>query len=113
MALATKIDEGACLGLLTGATFGRVALSAGAGAAPRIVPVSFSVHPRGRISAHLQCDGDLAEALDGADVAFQADGFDHQTHQVWNVHIVGRIVARAGSDFVLEPGAVEGGWLDL
>ncbi len=110
MALATEIDEEECLGLLTGATFGRVALNAKA--LPRIVPVSLTVYPGPRIAAHLQCDEDLGEALDGAVVALQADGFDDGTQRVWSVHVVGRVTIRCGPDIVIDPGVIDGVWLD-
>jgi len=110
MSVQTVIDEDTCFGLLTGATFGRVSLNVRA--MPRIVPVRCAVH-RGRINAHLQCDEQLGDALDGAVVALQADGFDDRTQQVWSVHIVGRVLARCGADFVIDPTVVEGAWLDL
>ncbi len=110
MALQTRIDEETCLGLLAGATFGRVCLNVRA--MPRIVPVRFTVYRR-RINAHLQCDEELAEALDGAVVALQADGFDDRSQQVWSVHVVGRVLARCGADFVVDPTVLEGAWLDL
>jgi len=110
MAVQTRIDEDLCLGLLTEATFGRVCLNVRA--MPRIVPIRFTVHRR-RINAHLQCDDDLAEALDGAVVALQADGFDDQSQQVWSVHVVGRVLARCDADFVVDPTVIEGAWLDV
>src|SRR5579871_5495672 len=108
MSSETTVDEDVCLGLLSTATFGRVSLSARA--MPRIVPVRFSVNRR-RITAHLQCNEDLGEALDGAVVALQADGFDERTQQVWSVHAIGRVLARSGSDFVVDPTVLEASWL--
>lgn len=110
MVVQTLIDEDTCLGLLAGATFGRVSLNVRA--MPRIVPVRFGVHRR-RLNAHLQCDEELSDALDGAVVALQADGFDDRTQQVWSVHVVGRVLARCGPDFVIDPTVLEGVWLEL
>ncbi len=110
MTVATDIDREAWLGLLGGATFGRVAL--GIHALPRIVPVRFAVH-RGRISAHLQGTVDIGDALDDAVVALQADGYDDETNQVWSVHLIGRVTARYQSGFTINPSVIEGEWLPL
>ena len=76
MTVAADIDAETCLGLLSGATVGRVALSVHA--MPRIVPVSFTAR-LGRISLSLQSDTELADPLNDATVvAFQADGYDNE-----------------------------------
>ena len=106
--VATAIDREICLGLLSGATFGRIALNVAGG--PRIVPVRFAVH-RGRISAHMQGRVDIGDALDDAEVALQADGFDDETQLVWSVHVVGRVTARHDSGFAITPTMIEGEWL--
>lgn len=106
--LETAIDEDTCMDLLSGVVFGRVALSIHA--LPRIVPVRFAVH-RGRICAHVQGTVDLSEALDGAVVALQADGYDDRAEQVWTVHLVGRVTARYDTGFVITPSLTEGEWL--
>ena len=103
-----SIDQEACLQLLSGATFGRVALNVGA--LPRIVPVRFNVH-RGRIHASTQLAAELGDALDGSVVALQADGYDDRIQQVWNVHVVGRVTAAYEREFVITPGIIEGEWL--
>ena len=102
--------EETCMGLLAGTTFGRVSLNVRA--MPRIVPVRISVQRR-RINAHLQCDADLGAALEGAVVALQADGCDGHTRRAWTVHAVGRVLARSGPDFVIDPTVLDGAWLDL
>jgi hypothetical protein len=109
MAAQTQFGEDMCMGLFAGITFGRVSLNVRA--MPRIVPVRISVHRR-RINAHLQCDEDLCDALEGAVVALQADGCDDETRRAWSVHAVGRVLARCGPDFVIDPTVLEGGWLD-
>ena len=93
---AVTIDQEACLQLLSGATFGRVALNLLA--LPRIIPVRFNVH-RGRIHASTQGAVEVGDALNGSVVALQADGYDEVTQQAWNVHVVGRVTAayEAGS----------------
>jgi nitroimidazol reductase NimA-like FMN-containing flavoprotein (pyridoxamine 5'-phosphate oxidase superfamily) len=102
------IERDACLGLLSGATFGRMALTVDA--LPRIVPVRFAVH-RDRINAYVHGADEVAKALDAAVVAFQADGYDNDIHQVWSVHVVGRVTAHHDSAFVISPDLVEGQWL--
>jgi uncharacterized protein len=110
MKVATEIDEDTCLGLLSGITFGRVALSVRA--LPRIVPVRFAVH-RGRISTHMQGAADIGNGLDDAVVALQADGYDDDTQQVWSVHVVGRVIDRYESGFAIDPSVIEGEWMPL
>jgi hypothetical protein len=102
------IDQEACLQLLSGATFGRVALSLRA--LPRIVPVRFDLH-RGQIHANAQGALDLGEAFEGAVVALQCDGYDESTQQVWNVHVIGRVSDCHDRGFVISPGIIEGEWL--
>jgi nitroimidazol reductase NimA-like FMN-containing flavoprotein (pyridoxamine 5'-phosphate oxidase superfamily) len=102
------IERDACLGLLSDATFGRIALTVDD--LPRIVPVRFAVH-RGRITAHVQGADEVAKALDAAVVSFQADGYDNEIQAVWSVHVVGRVTARHDSAFVISPDVVEGQWL--
>jgi hypothetical protein len=110
MGAAVAIDQQACLDLLSGATFGRVALNIAA--LPRIVPVRFDVH-RGRIHASTQVELALGPALDGTVVALQADGYDDVTQQVWNVHVVGRVTAAYEREFVITPGIIDGEWLSF
>ena len=78
----------------------------------RIVPVRLAVH-RGRISARIQGHADIGDGLDDAIVAFQADGYDDDTQQVWSVHVVGRVTARCESGFAINPSVIEGEWLPL
>jgi len=108
MGLTTPIDTDMCLGLLSSAMFGRVALNARA--LPRIVPVKLAVQGR-RINAEMECDQHLGGALDDAVVALQADGTDARLAQAWSVHVVGRVTDRSGSAFVIDPVVIEGHWL--
>ena len=108
MGEAVAIEQEACLQLLSGVTFGRVALNLQA--LPRIVPVRFDVH-RGRIHASAQGAAELGGALDGAVVALQADGYDEVTRRMWNVHLVGRVTAAYERDFVITPAIIDGEWL--
>ena len=110
MGEAVTIDQAACLQLLSGATFGRVALNLLA--LPRIVPVRFNVH-RGRIHASTQGAVELGDALNGSVVALQADGYDEVTQQAWNVHVVGRVTAAYEREFVISPGIIDGEWLPI
>jgi len=107
--VAAEIDTETCLGLLGGATFGRVALSVHA--MPRIVPVSFTAR-RGRISLSLRSDTDLADPLsDATVVAFQADGYDDEARRGWSVHVVGRITGSGNGTATIDPSVIEGTWL--
>ena len=108
MGAPVTIDQDACLHLLSGAKFGRVALNLRA--LPRIVPVRIDVH-RGQIHASVQGALELGEAFDGAVVALQADGYDEGTKQMWNVHVIGRVSDCRGRDFVISPGIIDGEWL--
>jgi len=111
MATASEMGEEACLGLLAGATSGRIGYSARA--LPRITPVGLSLEPSGCIRAHLQRDEDKAGPIDGAIVAVEADGMDDEVQRAWSVHVVGRVTRRSGPDLFIEPGVIDGGWLDL
>jgi hypothetical protein len=106
MARAITIDQEACLGLLSGAALGRVALSVHA--LPRIVPVRLAIH-QGRITAYPRGTGEPEDTWAGV-VALQADGHDDVAQQGWSVHIIGRVVARSESGFVIDPGVIEGAW---
>ena len=55
----------------------------------------------------------LGDALNGAVVALQADGYDEVTRQVWNVHVVGRVTAAFEGKFVISPGIIDGEWSPL
>jgi len=106
VAIRVRIDEAACVERLRRASAGRVALHARA--LPRIVPAQFVVRPDGCIAADLEYDEDLALALDGAVVAFEADGFDDDMGARWSVHVVGRVTERDGPCIVIEPAFVDG-----
>jgi hypothetical protein len=104
---AIAIDQEACVGLLSGAALGRVALSVHA--LPRIVPVRLAVH-HGRITVHPQGLGEVEDAWAGV-VALQADGYDDVAEQAWSVHIIGRVAAWSESEFVIDPGVIDREWL--
>jgi len=105
VSVVTDIDRETCLELLSRVTFGRVALSVHA--MPRIVSVILAVH-RGGITAHMQGAAEVGDGLDGSIVALQADGFDDASQEVWSVHVIGRVIARYESGFVIDPSVIEG-----
>lgn len=87
------LEQAECLQLLAGAPIGRVVFTDQA--LPAVQPVSFAVHDETIVFA--TCDGRrIAEASDGAVVAFEVDEFDPGRRTGWSVTVVGR--ARAVTD---------------
>ena len=106
--LTNDLDEGQCWALLSTASLGRVALSVRA--LPMIVPVRFGVDGR-KLRAHLPRGTDLDDAVAGAVVAFEADGYDQDVGRAWTVHAVGRVLGQDTTGFRIEPCVLEGAWL--
>lgn len=81
------LDKPECLVRLARAPIGRVVYTDQA--LPAVQPVVFAVYD-GTI-VFRTCDGKrVAEATDGAVVAFEADEFDPVTNTGWSVTVVGR-----------------------
>lgn len=87
------LDKPECLRRLAGAPIGRVVFTDQA--LPAVQPVVFAVYDDTIVFR--ACDGKrIAEATDGAVVAFEADEFDPLRSTGWSVTVVGR--ARAVTD---------------
>ena len=100
--------------MLATGSFGRVALSVRA--MPVIVPVRYRVEAN-TLRVQLANMATI-DTLAGSVVAFQADGFDHETQRDWSVHAVGRIATRDTFEsnpdhmtFEIHPLHIEGRWL--
>lgn len=81
---ALSVDE--CLDLLTRARVGRVVFTLGA--LPAVVPVTFVLASDAIITRTAE-DTRLANAADGAVLAFQADDLDPLTRTGWSVVVTG------------------------
>src|ERR1700730_14753895 len=104
----TKLDEEYCWALLSGGSFGRIALNVDA--TPVIVPVRYTVGHRTLRVRPAETAG-LDDAVLTGVVAFQADGLDDDTHRAWSVHAVGRVIGHDVSRFEVHPTVIEGRWL--
>ena len=80
------IDEEECLELLKGVEYGRVAVVTGEGR-PEIFPVNFAV--RGHTVVFITGSEVMKAWAPLGHVAFEADTFDHLTHEGWDVVVTG------------------------
>ncbi len=81
------LSPGECVELLEAGVVGRVAMSTPVG--PRIVPVNYAVHDSSvvfRTSSY----SEIATYGFIADVAFEIDYLDYETHLGWSVVAIGR-----------------------
>jgi hypothetical protein len=106
--MTTDLDESQCWALLSTTSLGRIALSVRA--LPMIVPVRFGVDGR-RLRAHLPRGTDLDDAVAGAVVAFEADGYEQDVGQAWTVHAIGRVIGQDTTGYQIEPCLLVGTWL--
>ena len=77
-----------CLRLLATAAIGRVVHTRQA--LPAVAPVAFGLDGDGAVLLRTSAASELARAVDGAVVAFEADAFDVDTHSGWSVVVTGR-----------------------
>jgi hypothetical protein len=80
------VDE--CLALLSRHTLGRLALMTRAGL--RILPLNYALDHDDTIVFRTLPDGVIAASAHGAEVAFEVDRLDEDTHTGWSVEAVGR-----------------------
>ncbi|MGA5822291.1 pyridoxamine 5'-phosphate oxidase family protein [Kitasatospora sp. NPDC094028] len=85
------------LELLGRATVGRVVYTIGA--LPAVLPVPFRLAPGG-VLLTAGADSELARAVDGAVIAFEADEVDAADGSGWCVTVLGRAQARPAADAV-------------
>ncbi|MFI6359769.1 pyridoxamine 5'-phosphate oxidase family protein [Streptomyces sp. NPDC050743] len=77
-----------CLRLLATAPIGRIVYTRQA--LPAVVPVNFGLDADGAVLMRTSMASELARAVDGAVVAFEADAADVDTHSGWSVVVTGR-----------------------
>jgi nitroimidazol reductase NimA-like FMN-containing flavoprotein (pyridoxamine 5'-phosphate oxidase superfamily) len=77
-----------CLRLLATAPVGRVVHTRSA--LPAVLPVNFSLDDDGAVVLRTSAGSELARAVDGAVVAFEADEVDPVAHSGWSVVVTGR-----------------------
>ncbi|MGW7386828.1 pyridoxamine 5'-phosphate oxidase family protein [Streptomyces sp. NPDC054794] len=77
-----------CLRLLATAPIGRIVHTRQA--LPAVVPVNFGLDADGTVLLRTSAASELARAVDGAVVAFEADAVDVDTHSGWSVVVTGR-----------------------
>ncbi|ARP73371.1 pyridoxamine 5'-phosphate oxidase family protein [Streptomyces pluripotens] len=83
-----ELDRHECLDLLATAPVGRVVHTRQA--LPAVVPVNFGLDAGGAVLLRTSAASELAHAVDGAVVAFEADAVDADAQSGWSVVITGR-----------------------
>lgn len=83
-----ELNRGECLRLLTLVPIGRVVYTRDA--LPAVLPVDFSLDQDFSVVMRTSAASDMAHAVDGAVVAFEADRFDEATRTGWTVIVTGR-----------------------
>nr|BFD80720.1 pyridoxamine 5'-phosphate oxidase family protein [Streptomyces sp. Xyl84] len=82
-----ELDRQECLRLLVTAVVGRVVHTRHA--LPAVLPVNFRVDSDGAVLLRTAAASELARAIDGAVVAFEADEVDPAAHSGWSVVVTG------------------------
>ncbi|MEU6380762.1 pyridoxamine 5'-phosphate oxidase family protein [Streptomyces sp. NPDC046909] len=82
------LDRQECLRLLAKVPVGRVVYTRSA--LPAILPVNFCLDTDFSVLLCTSSGSDLARAVDGVVVAFEADEFDAATRSGWSVVVTGR-----------------------
>jgi nitroimidazol reductase NimA-like FMN-containing flavoprotein (pyridoxamine 5'-phosphate oxidase superfamily) len=83
-----ELDRQECLGLLATVPVGRIVYTRQA--LPAVVPVNFGLDTDGAVLLRTSASSDLARAVDGAVVAFEADAVDAVACSGWSVVVTGR-----------------------
>lgn len=83
-----ELDRQECLRLLPRATIGRVVHTRWA--LPAVLPVNFCLDTDSAVLMRTSADSELAAAIDGAVIAFEADEVDAAAHSGWSVVVTGR-----------------------
>ncbi|MEV0194510.1 pyridoxamine 5'-phosphate oxidase family protein [Kitasatospora purpeofusca] len=94
-AAAPGLDEARALELLRRAGVGRVVYTVGA--LPAVLPVRFRLDPIGGVLLSTEPGSELARAVDGAVIAFEADEVDGADGTGWCVTVLGRAEVRRPS----------------
>ncbi|MER7677311.1 MULTISPECIES: pyridoxamine 5'-phosphate oxidase family protein [unclassified Streptomyces] len=83
-----ELDRQECLVLLVRAPVGRIVHTRHA--LPAVLPLTFSLDADSAVLLRTAADSDLARAVDGVVVAFEADEVDARAHSGWSVVVTGR-----------------------
>ncbi|MEU6379902.1 pyridoxamine 5'-phosphate oxidase family protein [Streptomyces sp. NPDC046909] len=83
-----ELDRLECLRRLAKAPVGRIVHTRQA--LPAVLPVNFCLDGDGAVLLRTSAGSELARAVDGAVVAFEADEVDAVTHSGWSVVVIGR-----------------------
>ncbi|MDH6522251.1 pyridoxamine 5'-phosphate oxidase family protein [Streptomyces sp. SAI-090] len=83
-----ELDRQACLRLLATMPVGRIVYTRHA--LPAVLPVTFRLDGDGAVLLRAPAASGLACAVDGADVAVEADELDAAAHSGWSVVVIGR-----------------------
>ncbi|MFR0354574.1 pyridoxamine 5'-phosphate oxidase family protein [Streptomyces sediminimaris] len=82
-----ELDRQECLRLLAKVPVGRIVHTRQA--LPAVLPVNFGVDIDGAVVLRTSTASELARAVDGVVVAFEADEIDAATHSGWSVVVTG------------------------
>ncbi|MFK4105319.1 pyridoxamine 5'-phosphate oxidase family protein [Streptomyces sp. NPDC019531] len=82
-----ELDRHECLRLLAQAPVGRIVHTRQA--LPAVLPVNFCLDQDGAVLLRTSAASELAGAIDGAVVAFEADEVDAAAHSGWSVVVTG------------------------
>lgn len=83
-----ELSRQECLRLLERAPIGRVVHTRHA--LPAVLPVNFCLDTDSAVLMRTSADSDLAAAIDGVVIAFEADEVDAVAHSGWSVVVTGR-----------------------
>ncbi|WP_393086171.1 pyridoxamine 5'-phosphate oxidase family protein [Streptomyces sp. LN704] len=83
-----ELDREECLRLLSRVPIGRVVHTRHA--LPAVLPVNFSLDTDSAVVMRTSADSELAAAIDGVVIAFEADEVDAAAHSGWSVVVTGR-----------------------
>lgn len=82
-----ELDRQECLRLLEGAPIGRIVHTRHA--LPAVLPINFCLDSDSAVLLRTSADSELASAVDGVVVAFEADEVDATTRSGWSVVVTG------------------------
>jgi len=99
MTIPAELTTAECVDLLAGEMVGRVAMSTPVG--PRIVPVNYALHGQA-IVFRTAPYSELGTHGVNAELAFEVDRLDYETHQGWSVVLLGRGQALQDPDEIAE-----------
>jgi nitroimidazol reductase NimA-like FMN-containing flavoprotein (pyridoxamine 5'-phosphate oxidase superfamily) len=83
-----ELDRQECLRLTATVPVGRIVYTRQA--LPAVLPVNFCLDHDGAVLVRTSASSQLARAIDGAVVAFEADAIDATTHSGWSVVVMGQ-----------------------